>query len=93
MSQSSIATLQTPNSMKKKVIAALISVVIGHVGVLFAVSHMKVSELKKVEKEPIKVRFVQIREDARHLRKRLMSLNIMRLKNIYKKNFKKIKKF
>lgn len=64
MSQSSIATLQTPNSMKKKVIAALISVVIGHVGVLFAVSHMKVSELKKVEKEPIKVRFVQIREDA-----------------------------
>ena len=64
MSHSSSATLQSPNPMKKKVIVALLSVVVGHVGVLFAISHMKVSELKKVEKEPLKVRFVQIREDA-----------------------------
>jgi periplasmic protein TonB len=64
MSHASSATLQSPNPMKKKVIVALLSVVVGHVGVLFAISYMKVSELKKVEKEPLKVRFVQIREDA-----------------------------
>lgn len=50
--------------MKKKVIVALASVLIGHVGVLFAISHMKVSELKKIDKEPLKVRFLQIKEDA-----------------------------
>lgn len=64
MSQSSTATMQTPNPMKKKVIVALVSVLVGHMGVLFAISHMKVSELKKIDKEPIKVRFVQIKEDA-----------------------------
>lgn len=64
MSQSSTAAMPTPNPMKKKVIIALVSVVIGHMGVLFAISQMKVSELKKIEKEPLKVRFVQIREDA-----------------------------
>lgn len=64
MSQSPASMLQSPNPMKKKVLAALIAVVIGHVGVLFAVSHMKTPELKKIEKEPIKVRFLQIKEDA-----------------------------
>ncbi|NHB56540.1 energy transducer TonB [Acinetobacter shaoyimingii] len=64
MSQSSTATMQTPNPMKKKVIIALVSVLVGHMGVLFAISHMKVSELKKIDKEPLKVRFVQIKEDA-----------------------------
>lgn len=64
MSQSSASSLQTPNPMRKKVLAALIAVAIGHVGVLFAISQMKGPELKKIEKDPIKVRFVQITEDA-----------------------------
>lgn len=64
MSQTSAPMLQTPHSMKKKVIAALIAVVVGHMGVLFAVSHLKSAELKKIEKEPLKVRFVKITEDA-----------------------------
>ena len=64
MSRISAATLHTPHTMKKKVIAALIAVVVGHMGVLFAVSHLKSPELKKIAKEPLKVRFVQITEDA-----------------------------
>lgn len=64
MSQTSVPMLQTPHSMKKKVIVALLAVVIGHLGVLFAVSHLKGTELKKIEKEPLKVRFVKITEDA-----------------------------
>lgn len=64
MSQSSAAMMQTPNPMKKKVIAALVAVVVGHMGVLFAISHLKTPELRKIEKEPLKVRFVQIKEDA-----------------------------
>lgn len=50
--------------MKKKVLSALIAVVIGHVGVLLAVSQMQTPELKKIDKEPLKVRFVKITEDA-----------------------------
>lgn len=64
MSQSPATMLQKPHPMRKKVLAALIAVAIGHVGVLFAISHMNGPELKKIEKEPIKVRFVQITEDA-----------------------------
>lgn len=64
MSQSPASTMQNPNTMKKKVLSALIAVVIGHVGVLFAVSHMQSPELKKIDKEPLKVRFVKITEDA-----------------------------
>ncbi|EXB45970.1 TonB family protein [Acinetobacter courvalinii] len=61
MSQSP-ATFNTPHPMKKKIITALVAVVIGHVGVLWAVSHMKTMELKPVEKEPLKVKFVKIKE-------------------------------
>ncbi|EXB24618.1 tonB family C-terminal domain protein [Acinetobacter baumannii 1437282] len=61
MSQSP-ATFNTPHPMKKKIITALVAVVIGHVGVLWAVSHMKTIELKPVEKEPLKVKFVKIKE-------------------------------
>ncbi|MFW2124624.1 TonB-dependent receptor, partial [Acinetobacter ursingii] len=57
MSQSP-ATFNAPYSMKKKVIAALVAVVIGHAGVLWAVSHMKTIELRPIEKEPLKVKFV-----------------------------------
>ncbi|MCY6412775.1 TonB family protein [Acinetobacter sp. VNH17] len=61
MSQSP-AILNTPHPMKKKIIAALVAVVIGHVGVLWAVSHMKTIELRPVEKQPLKVKFVKIKE-------------------------------
>jgi periplasmic protein TonB len=64
MSPSSVTMMLPPNSMKKKVLTSLIAVVIGHVGVLFAVSQMKVPDLKPIDKDPIKVRFVQIKEDA-----------------------------
>lgn len=64
MSQSPASSLQDPNPMRKKVLSALIVVAIGHVGVLFAISQMSGPELKKIEKDPIKVRFVQITEDA-----------------------------
>ncbi|WP_335951489.1 TonB family protein [Acinetobacter beijerinckii] len=56
------ATLNTSNLMKKKIIAAIVAVVIGHVGVLWAVSHMKTIELRPIEKEPLKVKFVKIKE-------------------------------
>ena len=48
--------------MKKKIITALVTVVIGHVGVLWAVSQMKTIELRPIEKEPLKVKFVKIKE-------------------------------
>jgi protein TonB len=61
MSQSP-AIFNMPHSMKKKIITALVAVVIGHVGVLWAVSHMKPIKLKPIEKEPLKVKFVKIQE-------------------------------
>lgn len=64
MSQSPATTLQHPNPMKKKALAALMAVAVGHVAVLFAVSQMQSPELKKIDKEPIKVRFVKIKEVA-----------------------------
>lgn len=64
MSQSSTVPLQTPPpKMKGKVIAAILAVVVGHVGVLCAVSQMKVPELPQIKKEPLKVKFVKIKED------------------------------
>ena len=57
------ATFNKPHSMKKKIIPALVAVVIGHVGVLWAVSQMKPIELKSIEKEPLKVRFVTLKEE------------------------------
>lgn len=60
MSQSS-AALNSPNPMKKKVITALIAVAIGHIGVLWAVSHIKPAELKPIEKKPLQVRFVKFK--------------------------------
>jgi protein TonB len=67
MGQISTPSMQAPNPMKKKIISALIAVAIGHVGVLWAVSQMKVPELPKVEKEPLKVRFVKIQEQPKPL--------------------------
>ena len=63
MSQSP-ALLNTSHPMKKKILAALVVVVMGHVGVLWAVSHMKTMELKPIKKEPLKVRLLTIKEDT-----------------------------
>lgn len=67
MSYSSAPMMQAINPMKKKVLSALVAVVIGHVGVLWAVSTMKSPELKPIEKEPLKVRFVNIQQQAKAL--------------------------
>lgn len=67
MSQSPALNMQTPNPMKKKIITALIAVVVGHMGVLWAVGQMKTPELKPIEKEPLKVRFVKIQEPPKPL--------------------------
>ncbi len=79
MSQSS-AALNSPNPMKKKVITALIAVAIGHIGVLWAVSHIKPAELKPIDKKPLQVRFVKIQEQPKPLppkpRSRLKSRNL-----------------
>lgn len=62
MSQSPALTMQTPNPMKKKIVTALLAVMVGHMGVLWAVGNMKTPELKPIEKEPLKVRFVKIQQ-------------------------------
>ncbi len=65
MSQTSSFSPQAPHPMKKKVIAAVVAVVMGHMGALWALSHMKTPELKPVEKEPLKVRFVEIQKQPK----------------------------
>ena len=67
MSQYSAPMMQAPNPMKKKVMAALAAAVIGHMGVLWAVSQMKTPELKPIEKDPIQVRFVKLQEAPKPL--------------------------
>ena len=53
MSQSPAPMMLSSNPMKKKIITALVAVVVGHVGVLWAVGNMKTPELKPVDKDPI----------------------------------------
>ncbi|MEQ1412461.1 energy transducer TonB family protein [Acinetobacter indicus] len=67
MSPSSTPMMQSPHPMKKKVLSALVAVVIGHIGVLWAVSQMESPELKPIDKEPLKVRFVKIQEPPKPL--------------------------
>jgi len=61
MSQSP-ATLNTSHPMKKKIIAALVAVAIGHIGVLWAISHIQPIKLKLNDKKPLKVRMLTIGE-------------------------------
>lgn len=68
MSHSTVFNENQPNSgMKKKVITALAVVVVGHLGVLWTLDHMKVQEMKPIHKEPLKVRFVQIKSQPEPL--------------------------
>ena len=67
MSQSPATVMNSkpPNShhsMTKKIIAALIVILIGHAAVLWLMSHIKSPELTPVETKPINVRFVKIVE-------------------------------
>ena len=50
--------------MKKKVITALAVVLLGHVGLLWAVGQMQTLQLKPIEKKPVKVRFLTLKEDV-----------------------------
>ena len=64
MSQSSTANLHSSQLLKRKVLPALIAVVIGHMGVLWAVSQLKTADLKPVDKKPISVKLLKIQEEA-----------------------------
>lgn len=62
MSHSSVSSMPPSNPMKKKIVAALAVVMVGHIGVLWGVSHLKTADLKPIEKEPLQVRFVKIQQ-------------------------------
>jgi len=68
MSQVASPMMPTPpNQMKKKVAAVMAAVLVGHVGLLWAVSQMEAPDLKPVDKEPMKVRFVKLQEAPKPL--------------------------
>ncbi|WOE31231.1 MULTISPECIES: TonB family protein [unclassified Acinetobacter] len=67
MSISSTPMMPNLSPMKKKAVAAIIAVIIGHAGVMWAIQHMKTPELKPIDKTPLKVRFVQIKEPPQPL--------------------------
>ncbi len=64
MSLRSTPNIQAPHPMKKKVVIALLAVVVGHAVTLWGLNQIKAPELKAIEKEPIKVRLVKIKEDV-----------------------------
>ena len=68
MSQVAAPQMPTPpNQMKKKVISIVAAVLVGHVGVLYAISQMKAPELTPIDKQPLKVRFVKLQEAPKPL--------------------------
>ena len=67
MSISSAPMMPNLTPMKKKVIAVIAAVIIGHTGAMWALKHMKSPELRPIEKEPLKVRFVKIKEEQKPL--------------------------
>ncbi len=52
-----------PHSMKKTALAVFTAVIVGHIGVLWAVSHFKVPENKPVEKQRITVRLIAPKQE------------------------------
>lgn len=67
MSHSSASSMPPSHPIKKKIVMALCAVVVGHIGVLWAVSHIQTPELRPVEKEPLQVRFVKIQQPPKPL--------------------------
>ena len=68
MSQVAAPQMPTPpNQMKKKIISIVAAVLVGHVGVLYAISQMKAPELTPIDKQPLKVRFVKLQEAPKPL--------------------------
>ena len=65
MSTSSAPMMPNFTPMKKKVIAVIAAVIIGHTGMMWALKNVKPIELKPLEKEPLKVRFVKIQEQPK----------------------------
>ena len=63
MSQSSESHIPHSQPLLQKIAVALAVVIVGHVGVLWAVSQMKAPELKPIEKKPIKVKLLKIEEE------------------------------
>ncbi|GAA5016757.1 energy transducer TonB [Acinetobacter puyangensis] len=63
MGQLSVASSSHPLSRNQKIIAAIAAVVVGHAGVLLALSYMKPMQLRPVDPpKPVQVRFVKIVE-------------------------------
>ncbi|WP_111893359.1 energy transducer TonB [Acinetobacter sp. MB5] len=69
MSHSPVLNLDPNPSdhMKKKILTALAVVVVGHVGVLWALGQMKIQDLKPIHKDPLHVRFVKIQQPPKPL--------------------------
>ena len=63
MTQLTAPMMPEHNPMKKKVVAIFTAVVVGHMGIMWALSHMKTLEIKNNEKPPMSVRFVQIKPE------------------------------
>lgn len=63
MSQSSESRISHPQPLLQKIAVALAVVLVGHVGVLWAVSQMKAPELKPIEKKTIKVKLIKMEEE------------------------------
>lgn len=67
MNQSPNAMMLISHTKKKKVVTALVVVALGHLGALWALGQMQTPNLKPIEKEPLKVRFVKIQEQPKPL--------------------------
>ncbi|AOA59425.1 energy transducer TonB [Acinetobacter larvae] len=58
MSQSSATSFQIQSPNKTVIALAIAAVVVGHIGVLWGISHMKIRELVTPDKPPVKVRLI-----------------------------------
>ena len=63
MTQSASPMMPEHNPMKKKVVIALTAVIVGHLSVMWALSHIKTLEIKPNETKPMSVRFVTIADE------------------------------
>lgn len=63
MTQSAAPIMPEQNPMKKKVIIALTAVIVGHLSIMWALSHIKTLEIKPNETKPMSVRFVTIADE------------------------------